>query len=173
MHRIPLPSLATSLALLLGTALPNAGAQTSATTFNMRFMSPETALKAAQATLANCRAQGFQVAVAVVDRTGIAADHAAFEALWTEAGMTEPAPAVDFDTEVAIWFGILVLIVVGIGLTCPPIGLNVFVVSAIARDVPIASIYRGVLPFVAADIVRLALVTAFPAIALLLVRLLE
>jgi uncharacterized protein GlcG (DUF336 family) len=72
MHRIPLPSLATSLALLLGTALPNAGAQTSAATFNMRFMSPETALKAAQATLASCRAQGFQVAVAVVDRTGIA-----------------------------------------------------------------------------------------------------
>ena len=75
--------------------------------------------------------------------------------------------------ETAIWFGILVLIVVGIGLTCPPIGLNVFVVSAIARDVPIMSIYRGVLPFVAADIVRLALVTAFPALALLLVRLLD
>ena len=54
--------------------------------------------------------------------------------------------------EVAIWFGILVLIVVGIGLTAPPIGLNVFVVSAIARDVPITRIYRGVLPFIAADI---------------------
>jgi C4-dicarboxylate transporter, DctM subunit len=75
--------------------------------------------------------------------------------------------------ETAIWFGILVLIVVGIGLTCPPIGLNVFVVSAIARDVPIMSIYRGVLPFVAADIVRLVLVMAFPVIALLLVRLLD
>ncbi len=72
--------------------------------------------------------------------------------------------------ETAIWFGILVLIVVGIGLTCPPIGLNVFVVSAIARDVPIFSIYRGVLPFIAADIVRLALVTAFPVMALVLVR---
>ena len=72
MHRISLPAIGMSLALLLGAALPNAGAQTSATTFNMRFMSPETALKAAQATLANCRAQGFQVAVAVVDRTGIA-----------------------------------------------------------------------------------------------------
>lgn len=74
--------------------------------------------------------------------------------------------------ETAIWFGILVLIVVGIGLTCPPIGLNVFVVSSIARDVPITSIYRGVLPFVAADIIRLALVTAFPVLALWLVRLL-
>ncbi len=75
--------------------------------------------------------------------------------------------------ETAIWFGILVLIVVGIGLTAPPIGLNVFVVSAIARDVPIATIYRGVLPFVAADIVRLGLAVAFPALSLLLVRLLD
>jgi tripartite ATP-independent transporter DctM subunit len=74
--------------------------------------------------------------------------------------------------ETAIWFGILVLIVVGIGLTCPPIGLNVFVVSSIAKGVPITSIYRGVLPFVAADIVRLALVTAFPVLALWLVRIL-
>jgi C4-dicarboxylate transporter DctM subunit len=74
--------------------------------------------------------------------------------------------------ETAIWFGILVLIVVGIGLTCPPIGLNVFVVSSIAKGVPITSIYRGVLPFVAADIIRLALVTAFPILALWLVRVL-
>ena len=75
--------------------------------------------------------------------------------------------------EVAIWFGILVLIVVGIGLTAPPIGLNVFVVSAIARDVPIAKTYRGVLPFIGADILRLVLVAAFPALALWLVRLLS
>ena len=74
--------------------------------------------------------------------------------------------------ETAIWFGILVLIVVGIGLTCPPIGLNVFVVSSIARGVPITSIYRGVLPFVAADIVRLLLVMVFPVLALWLVRVL-
>ncbi|MCL4766620.1 MAG: TRAP transporter large permease [Hyphomicrobiaceae bacterium] len=72
--------------------------------------------------------------------------------------------------EVAIWFGILVLIVVGIGLVAPPIGLNVFVVSAMAKDVSIAAIYRRVLPFIAIDIVRLMLVVAFPAIALLLVR---
>jgi TRAP-type C4-dicarboxylate transport system permease large subunit len=72
--------------------------------------------------------------------------------------------------EVAIWFGILVLIVVGIGLTCPPIGLNVFVVSAVAGGVPIAATYRGVLPFILADIVRLALVVAVPGLALWLVR---
>jgi len=72
--------------------------------------------------------------------------------------------------DVAIWFGILVLMVVGIGLTAPPIGLNVFVISAIAKDVPIVSTYRGVLPFVAADVMRLGLVVAFPALALWLVN---
>ena len=72
--------------------------------------------------------------------------------------------------EVAIWFGILVLIVVGIGMTAPPIGLCVFVVSALAKDVPITATYRGVLPFVVADVVRLALCVAFPALSLWLVR---
>jgi tripartite ATP-independent transporter DctM subunit len=72
--------------------------------------------------------------------------------------------------EVGVWFGILVLIVVGIGLTAPPIGLNVFVVSSIARDVPIMTTYRGVLPFVAADIIRLSIVILFPSLALVLVR---
>ncbi len=72
--------------------------------------------------------------------------------------------------ETAIWFGVLVLVVVGIGLTAPPIGLNVFVVSSLARDVPIAQTYRGVLPFLATDLVRLALLVAFPALSLWLVR---
>jgi tripartite ATP-independent transporter DctM subunit len=75
--------------------------------------------------------------------------------------------------DVAIWFGILVLIVVGIGMTCPPIGLNVFVVASLARDVPVTQIYRGVLPFVAVDILRLGVVVAFPALTLYLVKLLE
>lgn len=74
--------------------------------------------------------------------------------------------------ETAIWFGILVLVVVGIGLTSPPIGLNVFVISAIARDVPIMETYRGVLPYVAADLLRLGLCVAFPGVSLWLVRLL-
>jgi TRAP-type C4-dicarboxylate transport system permease large subunit len=72
--------------------------------------------------------------------------------------------------ELAIWFGILVLTVVGIGLTAPPIGLNVFVISAIARNVPITATYRGVLPFIVADIIRLVLVLAMPGLALWLVR---
>ncbi len=75
--------------------------------------------------------------------------------------------------EVAIWFGILVLMVVGIGLTAPPVGLNVFVISSIARDVPIERTYRGVLPFLLADLLRLLLVLAFPGVALWLVRALQ
>ncbi|HRK23421.1 MAG TPA: TRAP transporter large permease [Beijerinckiaceae bacterium] len=75
--------------------------------------------------------------------------------------------------EVAIWFGILVLIVVGIGLTMPPIGLNVFVISSLARTVPIKAIYIGVMPFLVADFIRLGLVLAFPSLTLWLVRLLQ
>jgi tripartite ATP-independent transporter DctM subunit len=84
--------------------------------------------------------------------------------------------ALDFgmsSEDVAIWFGILVLIVVGIGLTAPPIGLNVFVISAIARHVPITQTYRGVLPFLATDILRLGLCVLFPSLSLVLVHLLS
>ncbi|MGL5116469.1 MAG: TRAP transporter large permease, partial [Beijerinckiaceae bacterium] len=72
--------------------------------------------------------------------------------------------------DVAIWFGILVLMVVGIGLTAPPIGLNVFVISALAKGIPISATYRGTIPFIVADIIRLALVVAVPGLALWLVR---
>ena len=75
--------------------------------------------------------------------------------------------------DVAIWFGILVLMVVGIGLTSPPIALNVFVITAIARDIPIARTYKAVLPYIAADIFRLGCVIAFPTLALWLVHLLN
>jgi tripartite ATP-independent transporter DctM subunit len=72
--------------------------------------------------------------------------------------------------ETAIWFGVLVLVTVGMGLTAPPIGLNVFVVSALAPRTPIARTYRGVLPFLGADLLRLVLLMAFPALALGMVR---
>ena len=75
--------------------------------------------------------------------------------------------------EVAIWFGILVLIVVGIGLTAPPIGLNVFVISAIAKHHSIQKTYRNVFPYILADVLRLALVIVFPGLALWLMRLLS
>jgi C4-dicarboxylate transporter, DctM subunit len=76
-------------------------------------------------------------------------------------------------SEVGIWFGILILMLCGVGLLAPPIGLGVFVVSSIAREIPISSIYKGVLPFLLADFIRIALVAAFPVLALGLVRLLQ
>jgi tripartite ATP-independent transporter DctM subunit len=74
--------------------------------------------------------------------------------------------------EFAIWFGVLVLIVVEVGLITPPVGLNLFVINALADDVPISETYRGVLPFVASDLIRTVILVAFPAITLFMVRLL-
>jgi C4-dicarboxylate transporter, DctM subunit len=74
--------------------------------------------------------------------------------------------------DIAIWFGVLVLTVVGIGLTAPPIGLNVFVIASMAREAPISAIYRGVLPFLATDFIRLGLCVLFPGLSLWLVHLL-
>jgi tripartite ATP-independent transporter DctM subunit len=70
----------------------------------------------------------------------------------------------------AIWFGVLVLTVVNIGLIAPPVGLNVYVVGALARDVPLGTIYRRVGIFLAADAARLALLVAFPLLSLWLVH---
>ncbi len=72
--------------------------------------------------------------------------------------------------DTALWFGVLVLMTVSFGLLAPPVGLNVYVVHGLARDVPLGTIYRGVLPFLGADLLRLALLLAFPALSLVLVR---
>lgn len=74
--------------------------------------------------------------------------------------------------ETAIWFGVLVLIVVEVGLITPPVGLNLFVINAMAKSIPISSTYRGVLPFVVTDIVRVLLLFGFPSLTLFLVRVL-
>jgi tripartite ATP-independent transporter DctM subunit len=71
---------------------------------------------------------------------------------------------------VAIWFGIMVLMTVGFGLLAPPVGLNVYVVNGMAKDIPIGESYRGVLPFLASDVVRTLLLLFFPAISLWLVK---
>jgi tripartite ATP-independent transporter DctM subunit len=71
---------------------------------------------------------------------------------------------------VAIWFGIMVLMTVGFGLLAPPVGLNVYVVNGMAKDVPIAESYRGVMPFLVSDILRTVLLLLFPPISLWLVR---
>ncbi|PJE27187.1 Sialic acid TRAP transporter permease protein SiaT [Pseudooceanicola marinus] len=65
-----------------------------------------------------------------------------------------------------IWFGIVLVTTISIGLISPPVGMNVFVINSIARDVKLTEIYRGVLPFVAADLVRILALCLFPALAL-------
>jgi tripartite ATP-independent transporter DctM subunit len=67
-----------------------------------------------------------------------------------------------------IWFGVIIVVVVQIGLIAPPVGLNVFVIGGMARDVPLTAIYRGVMPFLAMQIVLLVLLTLWPRMALLL-----
>lgn len=69
----------------------------------------------------------------------------------------------------AIWFGILVLMVAEIGMITPPVGLNLFIISAMSRDVPIRETYKGIVPFVSADLFRIVLLTAFPIISIFLV----
>lgn len=69
----------------------------------------------------------------------------------------------------AIWFGILVLMVAEIGMITPPVGLNLFIISAMARDVPIRETYKGIIPFITADVFRIILLTAFPIISIFLV----
>ncbi|MDK9724846.1 MAG: TRAP transporter large permease [Sterolibacteriaceae bacterium MAG5] len=70
----------------------------------------------------------------------------------------------------AIWFGILVLMVVEVGLIAPPVGLNVYVIHGLARDVPMAETYRGVMPFLVSDAFRILLLLMFPSVSLFLVR---
>jgi tripartite ATP-independent transporter DctM subunit len=65
-----------------------------------------------------------------------------------------------------IWFGILVIVVVEIGLISPPVGMNLFVLKALLPEVPTSTLFRGVLPFVVADVIRLGILIAFPAISL-------
>lgn len=65
-----------------------------------------------------------------------------------------------------IWFGIIAVITVELGLITPPVGMNVFVIKSVAPDIPIKDIFKGVFPFVISDIVRLVLIIAFPALAL-------
>ena len=68
--------------------------------------------------------------------------------------------------QVAIWFGILVLIVVEVGLITPPVGMNLFVINAMDRMTPMIETYKVVMYFVASDIIRVVLLVAFPLITL-------
>ena len=73
--------------------------------------------------------------------------------------------------QAAIWFGILVLIVVEVGLITPPVGMNLFIIQSMAPDVPMQATYRGVLPFVLSDLLRVALLVAVPGLTLWLPQL--
>lgn len=72
----------------------------------------------------------------------------------------------------ALWFGVLVLIVVEVGLITPPVGLNLFVINKLAKDVPLNESFIGVIPFVISDILRVILLAFFPVITLFAVDLL-
>lgn len=72
--------------------------------------------------------------------------------------------------ETAIWFGILVLIVVEVGLITPPVGMNLFVINTMDRTTRLIDTYKAVMPFVASDITRTAILIAFPGITLFLLR---
>jgi C4-dicarboxylate transporter, DctM subunit len=72
-----------------------------------------------------------------------------------------------------VWFGVLIVCVIEISLITPPVGMNVFVLSSVLPDVPTGQIWKGVAPFVLADIVRLAILIAFPVITLFLPQLLR
>src|SRR5438094_777641 len=64
-----------------------------------------------------------------------------------------------------IWFGIIIVMTVELGLIHPPVGMNVFVIKSVVKDVSFATIFRGVIPFVATDLIRLVILIAFPLLA--------
>jgi tripartite ATP-independent transporter DctM subunit len=75
--------------------------------------------------------------------------------------------------DLKVWFGILALIVVELGLITPPVGMNVFVINALAGDVPMRHTFVGVMPFFVAELFRVVLLVAFPALSLWLPKLLS
>jgi tripartite ATP-independent transporter DctM subunit len=67
-----------------------------------------------------------------------------------------------------VWFGVIIVMAVTLGMICPPVGINVFVINSIHRDISLPRIYAGVMPFIASDIIRLAILCAFPGLSLFL-----
>jgi C4-dicarboxylate transporter, DctM subunit len=64
-----------------------------------------------------------------------------------------------------IWFGVIIVMTVELGLIHPPVGMNVFVIKSVVKDVSFTTIFKGVIPFVATDLVRLIILIAFPLLA--------
>jgi TRAP-type C4-dicarboxylate transport system permease large subunit len=65
-----------------------------------------------------------------------------------------------------IWFGVIIVMTVELGLISPPVGMNVFVIKSVIHDASFATIFRGVMPFVVTDLIRLVILIAFPVLAL-------
>jgi len=65
-----------------------------------------------------------------------------------------------------VWFGVYNVMVIEIGMITPPIGINVFVLHGMAKGIPLGTIFRGITPFLIADLTRLAILVLFPSIAL-------
>ncbi len=65
-----------------------------------------------------------------------------------------------------IWFGVIIVMTVELGLIHPPVGMNVFVIKSVVKDVSFATIFKGVIPFIVTDLIRLVILIAFPIIAL-------
>jgi TRAP-type C4-dicarboxylate transport system permease large subunit len=70
----------------------------------------------------------------------------------------------------AIWFGIIVLMVVEIGLITPPVGMNVFIINSMAKDVPMKETFKYVMPFLASDLLRIVLIVFVPSIVLFVLK---
>jgi len=73
--------------------------------------------------------------------------------------------ALSFDP---IWFGVIAVLMMEAGLITPPMGLNIFTVAGVAKDVPVEEIFRGVMPFLLSIFLVVALITLFPNLALML-----
>jgi tripartite ATP-independent transporter DctM subunit len=73
-------------------------------------------------------------------------------------------------TDKSIWFGILALMVVEIGLVHPPVGMNVYIINRLAKNVPLTETFKGVVPFLLSDFARITLLLFVPALSLVLVR---
>ena len=64
-----------------------------------------------------------------------------------------------------IWFGVIMVMVVELGLIHPPVGMNIFVIKSVLEDMKISTIFYGVIPFIITDIIRLAIIVVFPILA--------
>ncbi|ATE61344.1 TRAP transporter large permease [Thauera sinica] len=70
----------------------------------------------------------------------------------------------------AIWFGIIALVVMEVGLITPPVGMNVYIISSMNKDIPMSTIFRGVVPFLVSDLLRIVVLVLFPSISLFVLR---